>query len=57
MSGDGLIDLSDNRHLITCPHCKKQTPHSHPGNLILFAKPKCMHCGREFVVAMNEPRG
>jgi len=56
MSDADLIDLSDNRHLLTCPHCKKQTAHRHVGSVILFATTKCTHCGQEFVVAMNEPR-
>jgi DNA-directed RNA polymerase subunit RPC12/RpoP len=56
MSEGDLIDLDFNRHEIECPHCQQQTVHHWPGNMILFATAKCTHCGREFLIAMNEPR-
>jgi transposase-like protein len=56
MSDADLIDLGFDRHEIKCPHCQRQTVHHSPGRIILLAKPSCVHCGGEFLVAMNEPR-
>jgi transposase-like protein len=56
MSEGELINLGLNKHLIECPHCKKQIVHNWPGEKILFAKAKCASCNREFVIAMNRPR-
>jgi transposase-like protein len=56
MSEGNLIHISVNRHLIKCPHCQKQTVQNWSGNMILFAPAKCSHCGKEFVIALNEPR-
>jgi len=51
-----LIDLSPEKHLIRCPHCQKQMVHNWPGTMILFATPKCVHCGKNFLIALNEAR-
>jgi transposase-like protein len=56
MSEDDLIDLDLDRHEIKCPHCQRQTVHYWPGKTILFATVKCMHCGKEFLIVLNEPR-
>jgi len=56
MSDGDLIDLDANNHLIRCPHCQKQMVHKCPGGMILFAPAKCLHCGREFVIALNKPQ-
>ncbi len=52
-----LINLSFDRHLIKCPHCQEQSVHNWSGNMILFTTAKCTHCGREFLILLNEPRG
>ncbi len=51
-----LIEIGCNYHLIRCPHCHKQSVQPWPGEMILFGAAKCTHCGREFVIALNEPR-
>jgi transposase-like protein len=51
-----LIELRLNRHLIECPHCQEQTVHNWPGTVILFSPAKCTHCGKRFVIALNQPR-
>jgi transposase-like protein len=56
MQDDDLIEIGPNKHLIQCPHCQKQTVHQWPGETILFSTAKCMHCGRGFVIALNQPR-
>jgi len=40
-----------------CPHCHEETIHPWTGKMILFANCKCTHCGRDFVIALNQPRG
>jgi transposase-like protein len=50
-----VIPLELVRHLVNCPHCEQQTTQSWPGNMILFAPVKCSHCGKAFVITMNEP--
>jgi len=56
MSEDDLIDFGSSKHLITCPHCQKQTVHRWSGTMILFSPAKCAYCGRAFVIALNQPR-
>jgi len=56
MSEADLIELSFDRHDVECPHCHKQTALSWPGNTILFAATKCTRCGRDFLIALNEPQ-
>jgi transposase-like protein len=56
MTESDLIDLGPNKHSIQCPYCQKLTEHHSPLNAILFATPKCKHCGKEFVIALNKPR-
>jgi DNA-directed RNA polymerase subunit RPC12/RpoP len=56
MSEGDLIELGCNRHEIQCPHCQKQTVRNWPGNMILFATATCTHCGRKFLIALNEPQ-
>lgn len=56
MSEVGLIEIRPNKHLIKCPHCKEQTVHNWPGTTILFSTVQCTHCGREFVVTLNQPQ-
>jgi transposase-like protein len=56
MSEGDLVNLGFDRHLVQCPHCKKQVVHKWPGNMILFATAKCTHCDKEFVITLNEPR-
>jgi|HubBroStandDraft_4_1064222.scaffolds.fasta_scaffold02844_7 transposase-like protein len=52
-----LIALAFDRHAIQCPHCHEETIHPWTGKMILFANCKCTHCGRDFVIALNQPRG
>jgi transposase-like protein len=52
-----VIELGLNRHFIQCPHCQKQAILRWPGIMILFSNFKCTHCGRDFVIALNQPRG
>jgi transposase-like protein len=56
MSDADLIGLGLNQHLLECPHCKKQTVHKWPGSMILFASAKCIHCGQDFLIALNKPK-
>ncbi|MGA2980611.1 MAG: hypothetical protein ABSD76_13560 [Terriglobales bacterium] len=56
MSEGDLINLGFDKHLIKCPHCQKQAIHQWSGTMILFSPAKCAHCGREFVIALNQPR-
>jgi transposase-like protein len=56
MPEDDSIDLGLNKHLINCPHCQKQTVHPWSGSTILFSPAKCAHCGRDFVIVLNQPR-
>lgn len=56
MSEGDLIDLRLDKHLIRCPHCQKQMVHNWPGTMILFAAAKCTHCGKNFLIALNEAR-
>jgi hypothetical protein len=53
--GQQLLDLALDRHNIQCPHCHEQTEHLWPGSVILLAELNCAHCGRQFLVAQNEP--
>jgi transposase-like protein len=55
MSEVDLIHLGFDKHLIKCPHCQKQTVHPWSGTMILFSPAKCAHCGRAFVIALNQP--
>jgi transposase-like protein len=50
------IDLGFHRHETRCPHCQQQTEYSWPGETTLFASLKCSHCGKEFVIVLDEPR-
>ncbi len=52
-----VIELVFDRHVIQCPHCQKETVHPWPGSMILFAGFRCNHCGRDFVIALNQARG
>jgi len=56
MSEVDLINVGFDKHLIKCPHCQKQTIYPWSGTMILFSPTRCAHCGREFVIAMNQPR-
>jgi transposase-like protein len=49
-----LIALNLDKHQMQCPHCKNQTVHHSPGEMILFATVKCVHCGGGFLVAMDK---
>jgi len=51
-----LLDLRVDKHLITCPHCLKQIVHHWSGTMILFSPAKCVHCRRNFVIALNQPQ-
>jgi hypothetical protein len=55
MSDTDLIPLDLPSHLIECPHCEKETVHHSAGPMILFSPAKCVNCGRDFVIAMNQP--
>ncbi len=55
MPEDELIALDCEKHELQCPHCKKPTVHDSPGKIILFAAARCMHCGQDFVIAMDKP--
>ncbi len=56
MPEDDVIGLGFHQHLLKCPHCQEQTVHHWPGTMILFAKAKCTHCGRDFLIALNQAR-
>jgi DNA-directed RNA polymerase subunit RPC12/RpoP len=56
MSELDVIPLALSRNEIKCPHCHEQTIHNWPGTTILFATAKCMHCGNQFLIALNEPK-
>jgi DNA-directed RNA polymerase subunit RPC12/RpoP len=45
-----LIELGFDRHAMQCPHCQKR------GKAILFATANCVHCGRDFLIALNKPQ-
>ncbi|MGA2425027.1 MAG: hypothetical protein ABSG07_13570 [Terriglobales bacterium] len=54
MSEDATINFDFDRHLITCPHCQKQSVHPWSGTMILFSPAKCTYCGRQFVILLNQ---
>jgi len=51
-----VIEFAFDRHVMPCPHCEKETIIRWPGSMILFAHIKCDHCGRDFLIALNQPR-
>jgi hypothetical protein len=57
MSDSDYIPLGFVRHLIKCPHCQQGIVRNWPGTMILYSPTKCKKCGKEFVIAMNEPHG
>jgi transposase-like protein len=56
MSDLDVIELVFDRHVIQCPHCHEETVHPWRGKIILFADFKCNRCGKDFVIALNQPR-
>ena len=50
------IDLAFDTHRLKCPHCMEEIVHSWPGCTIPFSSAKCDHCGRAFLIVLNEPR-
>ena len=56
MSDSEVIPIGFVRHLVKCPHCEQEVVHNWPGTMILYSATKCKHCGKEFVITLNEPR-